>query len=121
MRPHVELIQEADLCWHPAELIKGSGTGVKQRNLSYDEEDGSASMRVLFDKPWSRPAGYHSADVEWYVVEGRIRIGDRYLGKGVQKAVGNVNGSIRDSLLGADAADQRALDDAMRRLASAVA
>ncbi|GAB5450621.1 MAG: phosphopyruvate hydratase [Halioglobus sp.] len=38
---------------------------------------------------------------------------DRYLGKGVLKAVGNVNGPIRDLLLGADAEDQRALDQAM--------
>ena len=81
MRPHVELIQEADLCWHAAELRKG-GQGAKQRNLSYDEEDGSASMRVVFDKAWSRPGGYHEADTEWYVEEGRIRIGDRYLTKG---------------------------------------
>jgi len=81
MRPHVELIQEADLCWHAAELPKG-GQGAKQRNLSYDEEDGSASMRVVFDKAWSRPGGYHEADTEWYVEEGRIRIGDRYLTKG---------------------------------------
>ncbi|MGI9307611.1 MAG: DUF4437 domain-containing protein [Gammaproteobacteria bacterium] len=82
MRPHVELIQQADLCWHDAELPRGQGKGVKQRNLSYDEEDGSASMRVLFDKAWSRPGGYHHADLEWYIVEGQIRIGDRYLGKG---------------------------------------
>ncbi len=38
---------------------------------------------------------------------------DRYLGKGVLKAVGNVNGPIRTLLLGADAEDQRALDQAM--------
>ncbi|MEC9374831.1 MAG: DUF4437 domain-containing protein [Pseudomonadota bacterium] len=82
MRPHVEMIQEADLCWHEAELPRGQGKGVKQKNLSYDEEDGSASLRVLFDKAWSRPAGYHNADTEWYIVGGRIRIGDRYLGKG---------------------------------------
>ncbi|NND54361.1 MAG: DUF4437 domain-containing protein [Gammaproteobacteria bacterium] len=81
MRPHVELIQQSDLCWHAAELPKG-GLGAKQRNLSYDEEDGSASMRVLFDKAWSRPGGYHEADTEWYVEEGRMRIGDRYLEKG---------------------------------------
>ena len=44
-----------------------------------------------------------------------LRDGDssRYLGKGVLKAVGNVNGPIRDLLIGADAADQRALDQAM--------
>ena len=82
MRPHVELIQEADLCWHPAELPRGQGKDVKQRNLSYDEEDGSASMRVLFDKAWNRPGGYHHADIEWYIVKGRVRVGDRFLGKG---------------------------------------
>ncbi|NND66296.1 MAG: phosphopyruvate hydratase [Halioglobus sp.] len=38
---------------------------------------------------------------------------DRYLGKGVLKAVGNANGPIRDLLLGSDALDQRALDAAM--------
>ena len=81
MRPHVELIQQSDLCWHAAELPKG-GQGAKQRNLSYDEEDGSASMRVVFDKAWSRPGGYHEADTEWYVEEGTVRIGDRYLTKG---------------------------------------
>ena len=44
-----------------------------------------------------------------------LRDGDksRYLGKGVLKAVANVNGPIRDLLLGSDAADQRALDNAM--------
>lgn len=44
-----------------------------------------------------------------------LRDGDtsRYLGKGVLKAVANVNGPIRDLLLGSDASDQRALDEAM--------
>ena len=41
-----------------------------------------------------------------------LRDGDktRYLGKGVQKAVGNVNGGIADALQGFDAADQAGLD-----------
>ncbi|HLT89799.1 MAG TPA: phosphopyruvate hydratase [Woeseiaceae bacterium] len=41
-----------------------------------------------------------------------LRDGDksRYLGKGVLKAVGNVNGVIRDALAGQSFADQRALD-----------
>ena len=82
MRPHVELIQESDLVWHEAELPRGQGKGTKQKNLSYDEEDGSASMRVVFDKAWSRPGGYNHADIEWYVIQGRIRVGDRYMGKG---------------------------------------
>ncbi len=47
-----------------------------------------------------------------------LRDGDksRYLGKGVLKAVANINGPIRDLLLGKDAADQKALDHAMIEL-----
>ena len=39
--------------------------------------------------------------------------GTRYLGKGVQKAVANVNGEIADALLGMDANDQAAIDAKM--------
>ena len=81
MRPHVELIQEADLCWHEAELPRGEGR-VRQRNMSYDEENGGASTKLRFDTAWHRPAGYHNADTEWYVVGGQVRLGDRLLGKG---------------------------------------
>jgi enolase len=44
-----------------------------------------------------------------------LRDGDksRYLGKGVLKAVANINGPIRDLLLGKDPVDQKALDRAM--------
>ncbi|KEF32781.1 MAG: phosphopyruvate hydratase [Gammaproteobacteria bacterium] len=44
-----------------------------------------------------------------------LRDGDksRYLGKGVTKAVNAVNTTIRDALLGKDAADQRGLDQVM--------
>ena len=39
--------------------------------------------------------------------------GSRYLGKGVTKAVANVNGELRTTLIGRDAADQRGADEAM--------
>ncbi|RMF96569.1 MAG: DUF4437 domain-containing protein [Gammaproteobacteria bacterium] len=81
MRPHVELIQAEDLCWHAAELYGGEGR-VRQRNLSYDEENGAASTRLHFDSAWHRPAGYHNADVEWFVMDGAVKLGDRLLGKG---------------------------------------
>ena len=44
-----------------------------------------------------------------------LRDGDksRYLGKGVLKAVGNVNGALRDALLGREFENQRSLDQAM--------
>lgn len=47
-----------------------------------------------------------------------LRDGDksRYLGKGVLKAVANVNGPIRDALLGQDASQQAAIDKIMLEL-----
>src|SRR5258708_4407016 len=47
-----------------------------------------------------------------------LRDGDKskYLGKGVLKAVGNVNGEIAKAVVGLDAADQRALDRRMIEL-----
>ncbi len=47
-----------------------------------------------------------------------LRDGDksRYLGKGVKRAVANVNGELRDSLLGTVFEDQRALDHHMIEL-----
>ena len=47
-----------------------------------------------------------------------LRDGDksRFMGKGVLKAVENVNGPLRDLVIGMDAADQKALDYAMIEL-----
>ncbi len=81
MRPHVELIHEDDYIWHKAELQGGEGKAI-QRILSADEEDGSASLRVDFLSAFDRPRGYHTADTEWYVLEGEIAVGDERLGQG---------------------------------------
>ena len=81
MRPHVELIDEIDLLWHVAELPYGEGEA-RQRNLNYDEEDGSASLLVEFQTDWQRVSGYHAAQTEWYVLEGEIKIGEYTLTKG---------------------------------------
>ncbi len=81
MRPHVELVDENDLIWHPAELPHGAGEA-RQRNLCYDEENGAASLLVEFVTDWQRGAGLHAAQTEWYVLEGGIRIGATDLGEG---------------------------------------
>jgi len=39
--------------------------------------------------------------------------GSRYMGKGCLEAVKNVNTVLKDAIMGMDAADQRAIDDAM--------
>ncbi|WP_216893096.1 DUF4437 domain-containing protein [Nocardia alni] len=79
MRPHVELIDDRDLITHIAEFQHATGAA-EQRNLSYDEENGSASLRVAFTSEWSRPGGVHVADTEWFVLSGQVRIGDTVLG-----------------------------------------
>ena len=81
MRPHVELVQQDDLCWHMAELPKGDGK-VAQRNLCYDEENGAASTKLRFDSDWGRPGGYHEADTEWFVLKGEVRLGNHVLRDG---------------------------------------
>jgi hypothetical protein len=79
VRAHTEIVCTDDLIWRPAELPRATGTA-RQQNLSYDEENGAASTRVVFTSDWSRPAGYHEADTEWYVLNGEVMLGDRRLG-----------------------------------------
>jgi enolase len=66
---------------------------------------------VLMDGAWGRaavPSGASTGEHEAL----EMRDGDkkRYGGKGVTKAVANVNGLIADELFGMDASDQRAID-----------
>src|SRR5450755_1177321 len=70
-------------------------------------DDGTRGRAIV---PSGASTGEHEA------VE--LRDGDkqRYLGKGVLKAVKNVNGEIAKTLVGMDAGDQRALDQEMIKL-----
>ena len=47
-----------------------------------------------------------------------LRDGDqsRYLGKGVEQAVGHIDGEIRDALVGRDCSDQKLIDDLLLQL-----
>jgi len=82
MRPHVEQIDEKDLIWHPSELVGATAGSAKQRNLSYDEENGAVSAKIQFESFWTRPAGVHKAQTEWYVLSGEVKIGDEVLTEG---------------------------------------
>jgi enolase len=67
--------------------------------------EGGASGRAAV--PSGASTGEHEA------IELRDADKSRYLGKGVLKAVGNVNGALTRAVVGMDAADQRALDRRM--------
>ena len=87
---------------HGREILDSRGNPTVEVDVLL--EDGSFGRAAV---PSGASTGAHEA------VE--LRDGDkgRYLGKGVTKAVGAVNGEIADLLLGTDAEDQRALDLAM--------
>ncbi|MEX0605152.1 MAG: phosphopyruvate hydratase [Marinobacter sp.] len=57
------------------------------------------------------PSGASTGSRE--ALELRDKDASRYLGKGVLKAVGAINGQIRDALLGKDSANQRDIDTTM--------
>ncbi len=67
-------------------------------------EDGSFGRAIV-------PSGASTGEFE--AVELRDSDAERYLGKGVQKAVGHVNNELARLLIGMDATDQRACDQAM--------
>ena len=72
---------------------------------------------ALEDGSWGRaavPSGASTGEHEAL----EMRDGDkkRYLGKGVSKAVANVNGVISDALFGWDAAEQKAIDSQLLEL-----
>src|SRR5210317_1517699 len=69
---------------------------------------------LLTDGSFGRAAVPSGASTgEFEAIE--LRDGDkgRYLGKGVLKAVANINGEIRDALLGKDASNQGLIDQIM--------
>jgi enolase len=72
---------------------------------------------MLADGAWGRAAVPSGASTGIHEAL-ELRDGDkkRYLGKGVTKAVANVNGLIADDLFGWDAAEQKAIDAEMLKL-----
>jgi enolase len=87
------------------EVIDSRGNPTVEAEITL--QDGSHGRAIV---PSGASTGEHEA------VE--LRDGDkaRYLGKGVLKAVENVNGEIADALANWDAADQRGLDQKMIEL-----
>jgi enolase len=87
---------------HGREILDSRGNPTVEVDVLLD--DGSFGRAAV---PSGASTGAHEA------VELRDGDKDRYLGKGVLKAVDAVNGEISEELLGLDAEDQRDLDLAM--------
>ncbi|MFM8607936.1 MAG: phosphopyruvate hydratase, partial [Hyphomicrobiales bacterium] len=87
---------------HARQILDSRGNPTVEVDVTL--EDGSMGRAAV---PSGASTGAHEA------VE--LRDGDKttYLGKGVLKAVDAVNGEISDALIGLEAEDQIAIDDAM--------
>jgi enolase len=87
---------------HGREILDSRGNPTVEVDVLLD--DGSFGRAAV---PSGASTGAHEA------VELRDGDKDRYLGKGVRKAVDAVNGEIAEALVGVDAEDQRDIDLAM--------
>ncbi|PYX09327.1 MAG: phosphopyruvate hydratase [Acidobacteria bacterium] len=90
---------------HAREVLDSRGNPTVEAEVTL--VDGSHGCAIV---PSGASTGEHEA------VELRDGDNNRYLGKGVLKAVENVNGEIGDALANFDAADQRGLDQKMIEL-----
>jgi enolase len=97
------MIKIADI--HGREILDSRGNPTVEADVRLD--DGNTGRAGV-------PSGASTGTRE--AVELRDGDKERYLGKGVHKAVANINGVIRDALLAADFADQRAVDQRMIEL-----
>jgi enolase len=89
-------------------------TRVHARQIIDSRGNPTVEADVYIGTAWGRaavPSGASTGEHE--ALELRDADKSRYLGKGVLKAVANVNGEIAKAVTGADAADQRALDKRM--------
>ena len=90
---------------HAREVLDSRGNPTVEAEVQLT---GGAVGRAIV--PSGASTGEHEA------VELRDGDQDRYLGKGVQKAVHNVNGEIADTLANMDSSDQRVIDQRMIEL-----
>ena len=84
------------------EILDSRGNPTVEVDVTLD--DGAFGRAAV---PSGASTGAHEA------VELRDGVRDRYLGKGVTRAVAHVNGELRDAVEGMDAEDQIAIDSRM--------
>lgn len=75
----VGFVQPHNLHFRPL-VLPGLKTA-EFKQLSFDEKTGARTLLVRLPPGWKQPPGYHSADLEMFVVEGGVSIGDRPMGR----------------------------------------
>ncbi len=79
-RKHVEFIQSADVTQKPW-VVEGLAEGALTRILSFDSETSASTELVEWTQNWEISSGYFNCDVEIFVLNGELRIGQLRLGR----------------------------------------
>ena len=75
----VGFVQPERLYWRPLTLSGVPAAEFKQ--LSFDDKTGARTLLVKLPPGWKQAPGYHSSDLELFVVEGGISIGGKPMGR----------------------------------------
>jgi len=80
-RPHIEPYVELDVPWKKMTL-PGFAKGMRYKVLSLDDETGACSLKVLYEPGYRLPPGMSYAEMELFVLNGSIQVGDKVHGPG---------------------------------------
>ena len=75
-RPHIEPYVETDVPFRRMTL-PGFGKGMHYKVLSLDSDTGACSLVVKFESGYSLPPGMSYTEMELYVAEGSLQVGDK--------------------------------------------
>ena len=80
-RPHIEPFDERTTPFRRLTL-PGFPRGLHYKTLSVDSSTGACSLVVKFESGWHRPAGFSYSELEFFLLDGSIEIGERRCGPG---------------------------------------
>jgi hypothetical protein len=81
MRKHIEPFVDRDVSFKRLEL-KGIPTGYNYKMLSIDEATGACTMTVQWDAGYKQPPSVSYSDVEIFIMDGEMKVGDKVWRKG---------------------------------------
>ncbi len=81
-RPHIEPFVELNESYKNFTLPGFTPSGSHFKVLSLDTDVGSCTLKMRFDGGYSRKPGMSYSDVEIFVLNGMMKVGDQYCGEG---------------------------------------
>jgi hypothetical protein len=81
MRKHIEPFVDRDVSFKRLEL-KGIPSGYNYKMLSIDEDSGACTMSVQWDAGYKQPPSVSYSDVEIFIMDGEMKVGDKMWRKG---------------------------------------